>query len=87
MPVRARAASLWRTTPPSTNSDFGRGSLGRLDTATGAAREWPSPGGARSRPYGIAITPDEDLNMAATGDGRLYLAGSGVNKVAVAEVH
>jgi virginiamycin B lyase len=102
-------------------SDFARGSLGRLDTTTGAVREFASPGGAQSRPYGIAITPDGIVwysesgvkpntlvrfdpktssfemwkipsgggvvrNMAATKDGRLYLACSGVNKVAVVKI-
>src|SRR5712691_2150596 len=101
-------------------SDFQRGYLGRLDTSSGAVKEWPSPGGA-SRPYGITITSDEIVwysesgvkpntlvrfdpktaafetwlipsgggvvrNMAATKDGRLYLACSGVNKVAVATI-
>ena len=27
--------------------------LGRLDPATGDAREWPSPSGPKSRPYGM----------------------------------
>ena len=37
-------------------SDYSRGYLGRYDTKTGKVREWPSPGGAKSAPYGIAIT-------------------------------
>ncbi len=36
-------------------SDYARGYLGRFDTKTHAVREWPSPGGPNSRPYGIAI--------------------------------
>ncbi|HEY3055742.1 MAG TPA: lyase [Thermoanaerobaculia bacterium] len=102
-------------------SDFRRGYLGRLDTSSGAVKEWPSPGGADSHPYGIAVTRDGMVwysesgvkpntlvrfdpktsdfkkwdipsgggvvrNMAATKDGRLYLACSGVNKVAVARI-
>ncbi len=35
-------------------TDYARGYLGRFDPETGEAREWPSPGGAGSRPYGIA---------------------------------
>ena len=35
-------------------TDFARGYLGRFDPKTGAVREWRSPGGAQSRPYGIA---------------------------------
>ena len=102
-------------------SDFQRGYLGCLDTASGAVKAWLSPGGAQSRPYGIAITRDGIVwysesgvkpntlvrfdpktgdfqkwnipsgggvvrNLAATSDGRLYLACSGVNKVAVANI-
>ena len=102
-------------------SDFARGYLGRLDTASGAVKEWPSPGGSQSHPYGIAITSDGIVwysesgvkpntlvrfdpkdasfqkwnipggggvvrNMVATKDGRLYLACSGVNQVAVAKI-
>ena len=37
-------------------TDFARGYLGRLDPATGAVKEWASPGGAQSQPYGIAAT-------------------------------
>lgn len=32
-----------------------RGRLGRFDPATGDIREWPSPSGARSHPYAIAV--------------------------------
>jgi virginiamycin B lyase len=37
-------------------SDYSRGYLGRLDPETGDVKEWPSPGGPRSQPYGIAAT-------------------------------
>jgi len=37
-------------------ADFARGYLGRLDPATGAVKEWPSPSGPRSGPYGIVFT-------------------------------
>jgi virginiamycin B lyase len=102
-------------------SDYARGYLGHFDPATGKQEEWPSPGGAQSHPYGIAITQDGTVwysesgvrpntlvkfdpatnkfettpipsgggvvrNMVATPDGRLYLACSGVNKVAVVTV-
>ena len=33
----------------------GAGRLGRLDPKTGAIREWDSPSGERSHPYGIAV--------------------------------
>ncbi len=37
-------------------TDFARGYLGRLDPATGEVKEWASPSGPRSQPYGIAAT-------------------------------
>src|SRR5205085_92899 len=37
-------------------ADFARGFLGRLDLATGAVKEWPSPSGPKSEPYGIVFT-------------------------------
>jgi virginiamycin B lyase len=100
-------------------TDYARGYLGHFDPATGKLlKEWASPGGAGSEPYGIAITMDGQVwysesgvapntlvkfdpksenfstkqipsgggvvrNMVATPDGQLYLACSGVNKVAV----
>jgi virginiamycin B lyase len=43
-------------------TDFEKGHLGRLDPnfcdKTCATKLWDSPGGAKSAPYGIAITPD-----------------------------
>ncbi len=101
-------------------TDFSGGHLGRLDMTSGAVKMWASPGGAKSAPYGIAITPDGMVwysesgvkpntiiqfdpktdgfaranipsgggtvrNMAATSDGRVYIACSGVDKVGVVE--
>jgi virginiamycin B lyase len=37
-------------------TDYERGYLGRFDPATGQVKEWPSPGGRESQPYGIAAT-------------------------------
>ena len=104
-------------------TDFARGYLGHFDPATGKLlKEWKSPGGSESEPYGIAITSDGTVwysesgvkpntlvrfdskaerfsaepipsgggvvrNMVATPDRRLYLACSGVNKVAVVELN
>jgi len=104
-------------------SDYARGYLGHFDPAAGKLiKEWPSPGGAESEPYGIAITSDGKVwysesgvkpntlvkfdpkaesfstkvipsgggvvrNMVATPDQRLYLACSGVNKVAVVDLN
>jgi len=102
-------------------TDFARGYLGRFDPASGKLlKEWPSPGGDGSEPYGIAITDDGTVwysesgvkpntlvrfdpksesfstkpipsgggvvrNMVATSNRQLYLACSGVNKVAVVD--
>jgi virginiamycin B lyase len=37
-------------------TDFARGYLGRFDPATGAVKEWASPSGLESQPYGIAYS-------------------------------
>jgi len=104
-------------------TDFARGYLGHFDPYGGSLlKEWSSPGGSQSEPYGIAITNDGEVwysesgmrpntlirfdsksesfatqpipsgggvvrNMVATPDGRLYLACSGVNKVAVVDLN
>ena len=39
-------------------SDFASGHLGRFDPRTGKATEWLSPGGPKSRPYGMTIVND-----------------------------
>jgi virginiamycin B lyase len=101
-------------------SDYSRGYLGRLDPKTGQVTEWPSPGGARSQPYGITAVGDAiwysesntepntlvrfDIktqkfqtwaipsgggvvrNIVHTPDGNLWLACSGVNKIAFVEI-
>jgi virginiamycin B lyase len=103
-------------------TDYGRGYLGHFDPARGVLlKEWRSPGGTGSEPYGIAVTSDGGVwysesgvkpntlvkfdpksesfsaepipsgggvvrNMVATSDHRLYLACSGVNKVAVVDL-
>jgi virginiamycin B lyase len=36
--------------------DFSRGYLGRLDPTKGEVREWLSPSGPKSEPYGIVFT-------------------------------
>ena len=104
-------------------TDYARGYLGHFDPAEGKLlKEWMSPGGTGSEPYGIAITNDGEVwysesgvkpntlvkfdaksesfsansipsgggvvrNMVATPDRRLYLACSGVNKVAVVDLN
>jgi virginiamycin B lyase len=103
-------------------TDYERGYLGHFDPSAGKLlKEWSSPGGSESEPYGIAITHDGEVwysesgvkpntlikfdpkseafssmsipsgggvvrNMVATPDRRLYLACSGVNKVAVVDL-
>lgn len=103
-------------------TDYARGYLGHFDPETGKLlKEWPSPGGAHARPYGITATGDGAVwysesgvepntlvrfdpnaqsfstepipsgggvvrNMVAAPHGKLYLACSGVNKVAVVDV-
>ena len=37
-------------------TDFARGMLGRLDLKTGNVKEWQSPSGPKSEPYGIVFT-------------------------------
>jgi virginiamycin B lyase len=39
-------------------ADYSRGYLGRFDPKTGATKEWASPGGPRSQPYGITAIKD-----------------------------
>ena len=39
-------------------SDYSRGYLGRLDPKTGAVKEWASPSGPQSQPYGITALKD-----------------------------
>ena len=104
-------------------TDFARGYLGHFDPSDGKLlKEWLSPGGSESEPYGIAIAHDGEVwysesgvrpntlvrfdpksesfstkqipsgggvvrNMVATPDRRLYLACSGVNKVAVVDLN
>ncbi len=105
--------------------EFGTNKLASIDPSTmkiKLLKEWLSPGGSESEPYGIAITSDGQVwysesgvkpntlvrfdpksesfsakaipsgggvvrNMVATPDRRLYLACSGVNKVAVVDLN
>jgi virginiamycin B lyase len=101
-------------------TDYARGFLGRFDPKTGSARDWPSPSGPGSGPYGIAalgdviwysesgVSPNTLArfdprkpkieiwpipsgggvvrNMTATRDGKLVLACSGVDRIALVDV-
>jgi len=100
--------------------DYSRGYLGVYDPKTGASKEWPSPSGAKSQPYGIVaignilwysesgvekntlvrFDPQSEKfqtwlipsgggvvrNMSASAKGEVWMATSGVNGIAVAEV-
>jgi virginiamycin B lyase len=49
-------------------SDFARGYLGHFDPASGKLlKEWSSPGGSESEPYGIAITKDGEVRYSESG--------------------
>ena len=48
-------------------TDFARGRLGRFDPSRGETKEWSSPGGQGSRPYGIAVTPDGAVWYSESG--------------------
>jgi len=41
--------------------DYQQGQLGRLDPSSGEVKEWDLPGGAESRPYAMAIDPDDRI--------------------------
>lgn len=47
--------------------DYARGALGRLDPATGEAKEWPTPGGAESQPYAMAVDDQDRLWFVESG--------------------
>lgn len=99
-------------------TDYERGYLGHIDPDKGFIEEMLSPGGEKSKPYGMAVTTDGAIwysesgvkpntmvrfdpitrafnrwtipsgggvvrNMAATPDGDIFIACSGVNKVGV----
>jgi virginiamycin B lyase len=47
--------------------DYAEGRLGRLDPASGANEEWPVPGGAGARPYGMAADARDRLWFVESG--------------------
>lgn len=55
--------------------DYARGTLGRFDPASGAVEEWPTPGGAGSRPYAMAIDDEDRVWFVETGSDRNRLVG------------
>jgi len=47
--------------------DYSRGYIGRYDRGSGDFKEWPLPGGDRSRPYGTAMDHQEIFWIAESG--------------------
>lgn len=47
--------------------DYATGNLGRFDPINGKVREWPLPGGAGSRPYGMALDEQGTIWIAEGG--------------------
>jgi streptogramin lyase len=47
-------------------SDYARGALGRFDPETNTVKEWPSPGGPESGPYGITTLNDSPAVTTTT---------------------
>jgi virginiamycin B lyase len=48
-------------------TDYQRGFLGRLDTKTKEVKEFASPGGPKSQPYGISVTSDGVIWYSESG--------------------
>ena len=69
LPDGARPRRLAAVSDTIYYTDYARGYLGRLDISTDKVKEWRSPGGAASKPYGIA----------ATADGVIWYSESGVS--------
>src|SRR2546426_11654209 len=80
------------------SADSPRGKRGRLDPATGKVRDFPSPGGDGSEPYGIAVGTDGRVWYDESGTDQMVAfdpatehaetvkiptAGSGVRNIAV----
>ncbi len=47
--------------------DYAEGVLGRYDPDTGSFKEWPTPGGGGSRPYGMAIDESDRIWFVESG--------------------
>ncbi len=67
---RARVHGVSRSPPMDRSSTrtYARGYLGHFDPASGKLlKEWPSPGGSGSEPYGIAVTSDGEVWYSESG--------------------
>lgn len=74
--ANARARRLQRTSDGAIwYVDHARGALARLDPESGAVREWPTPAGAGSRPYGMAVDDRDHLWFVETGPDPNRLVG------------
>jgi virginiamycin B lyase len=54
--------------------DYATGYLGRYDPATGKFDEWPLPGGAESRPYGMATDGEDRVWVVETSRPNRFVA-------------
>ncbi|NNK49348.1 MAG: lyase, partial [Gemmatimonadetes bacterium] len=63
--------------------DYAGGHIGRLDPETGAVSEITLPGGAGSRPYGMAVDGDDRIWLVETGvqPNRLLLFDTSTSQV------
>jgi virginiamycin B lyase len=52
-------------------TDYARGYLGRFDPRSGEFKEWRSPGGDGSAPYGIGYAPDGRVWYNESGSGTM----------------
>ena len=48
-------------------TDYARGKVGRLLPENGKIEEWSSPGGPKSKPYGITSTPNDIVWYSESG--------------------
>jgi virginiamycin B lyase len=60
--------------------DYTRGNLARLDPTTGKVDEWPTPGGARSLPYGMVVDDQDRIWYVETGSQPNRLVGFDTKK-------
>jgi virginiamycin B lyase len=56
-------------------TDFAGGMIGRLDPETGAAKEWPSPGGEGSQPYAMVVDDQDRVWYSECARGAAHLVG------------
>jgi virginiamycin B lyase len=67
-------------------SDFARGYLGSYNPRSGSFREWLSPGGASSAPYGIAVGPDGRIFYDEARSGTIVAFNPRTQKMETARI-